>query len=108
MQLSWNFNYYAAGNALGIDLLHSPDLVKTDSAIAWKTGIWYWMTGTGSAGMTSHAAMTNGSGFGTTIRAINGIECDGGHPDQMQHRVSLYQQYVQVLGTTAGPGSLTC
>jgi predicted chitinase/chitodextrinase len=108
MQLSWNFNYYAAGNALGIDLLHTPDLVKTDAAVAWKTGIWYWMTGTGSAGMTSHAAMTNGSGFGTTIRAINGIECNGGHPDQMQHRVTLYQQYVQVLGTSTGPGSLTC
>jgi chitinase len=108
IQLSWNFNYYAAGNALGIDLLNHPDLVKTDAAIAWKTGIWYWMTGTGSAGMTSHAAMTNGSGFGTTIRAINGIECNGGHPDQMQSRVNKYQALVAALGTDVGPGTLTC
>jgi predicted chitinase/chitodextrinase len=108
IQLSWNFNYYAAGNALGVDLLHNPDLVKTDAAIAWKTGIWYWMTGTGSAGMTSHAAMTNGSGFGTTIRAINGIECNGGHPDQVQSRVNSYTRFTQLLGVGTGPGSLTC
>jgi chitodextrinase/predicted chitinase len=108
MQLSWNFNYKAAGDALGINLLNSPDLVKTDSAVAWKTGIWYWMTGTGGAGMTSHAAMTNGSGFGSTIRAINGIECNGGHPDQMQSRVTKYQALVAALGTDVGPGTLTC
>jgi predicted chitinase/chitodextrinase len=108
MQLSWNFNYKAAGDALNVDLLNHPDLVKTDSAIAWKTGIWYWMTGTGSAGMTSHSAMTNGSGFGTTIRAINGIECNGGHPDQMQSRVNKYKALVQILGTSTGPGTLTC
>jgi predicted chitinase len=107
MQLSWNFNYKAAGDALGINLLNSPDLVKTDSAVAWKTGIWYWMTGTGGAGMTSHAAMTNGSGFGSTIRAINGIECNGGHPDQMNHRVQLYQSFSQILGVSPG-GNLTC
>jgi chitinase len=108
IQLSWNFNYKAAGDALGVNLLSNPDLVKTDSAIAWKTGIWYWMTGTGSAGMTSHSAMTNGSGFGTTIRAINGIECNGGHPDQMQSRVNKYKSLVAALGTDVGPGTLTC
>jgi predicted chitinase/chitodextrinase len=107
IQLSWNFNYKAAGDALGIDLLNHPDLVSTDPSISWQTGIWYWMTGTGSAGTTSHGAMVNGNGFGTTIRAINGIECNGGHPDQMNHRVQLYQSFSQILGVSPG-GNLTC
>jgi predicted chitinase len=107
IQLSWNFNYKAAGDALGIDLLHSPNLVGTDASISWQTGLWYWMTGTGNAGTTSHNAMVNSQGFGTTIRAINSIECNGGNTAQMQHRVSLYQSYTAALGVPAG-SNLTC
>src|SRR4029079_14354426 len=33
IQLSWNFNYKAAGDALGINLLGNPYLVERDSAI---------------------------------------------------------------------------
>ncbi len=102
MQLSWDFNYKAAGAAIGADLLHNPNLVGTDSSIAWQTGTWYWMTGTGAAGMTSHQAMTGGSGFGTTIRAINSIECGGAHPDQVASRVAAYQRFTAVLGVPAG------
>jgi predicted chitinase len=107
IQLSWNFNYYAAGNALGVDLLDNPGLVGTDAAISWETGLWYWMTGTGNAGTTSHNAMVNGQGFGTTIRAINSIECNGGNTAEMQDRVNLYNRFVGVLGVPAG-GNLTC
>ena len=35
IQLSWNFNYKAAGDALGIDLLHNPYLVEQKAAVAW-------------------------------------------------------------------------
>ncbi|WP_030441790.1 glycoside hydrolase family 19 protein [Actinoplanes subtropicus] len=107
IQLSWNFNYYAAGNALGVDLLDNPNLVATDAAISWETGIWYWMTGTGNAGTTSHNAMVNGQGFGTTIRAINGIECNGGNTAEMQDRVNLYTRFAGILGVPTG-GNLTC
>ncbi|GAA2582152.1 hypothetical protein GCM10010399_09930 [Dactylosporangium fulvum] len=107
IQLSWNFNYKAAGDALGVDLLNNPDLVATNASISWQTGLWYWMTGTGGAGTTSHNAMVNGQGFGTTIRAINGIECNGGNPAQVQSRVNLYNQFVAILGVPAG-GNLTC
>ncbi|MFD0576869.1 glycoside hydrolase family 19 protein [Dactylosporangium darangshiense] len=107
IQLSWNFNYKAAGDALGVDLLNNPDLVATNSSISWQTGLWYWMTGTGNAGTTSHNAMVNGQGFGTTIRAINSIECNGGNTAQMQSRVNLYNQFVGILGVPAG-GNLTC
>src|SRR5207248_921543 len=41
IQLSWNFNYKAAGDALGIDLLDNPWLVENDAAVSWKTGLWY-------------------------------------------------------------------
>jgi predicted chitinase len=107
IQLSWNFNYYAAGNALGIDLLNNPNLVSTNAAVSWETGLWYWMTGTGNAGTTSHNAIVNGQGFGTTIRAINSIECNGGNTAQMQDRVNLYNRFTSILGVSPG-GNLTC
>ncbi len=107
IQLSWNFNYYAAGNALGVDLLNNPNLVATNASISWQTGLWYWMTGTGNAGTTSHNAMVNGQGFGTTIRAINGIECNGGNTAEMQSRVNAYNSFTGILGVSPG-GNLTC
>ncbi|GHB32867.1 MULTISPECIES: glycoside hydrolase family 19 protein [Streptomyces] len=103
IQLSWNFNYKAAGDALGIDLLGNPWLVQNDAAVAWKTGLWYWNTQNGPGTMTPHNAMVNQAGFGQTIRSINGsLECDGKNPAQVQSRVNNYQRFTQILGTTPG------
>ncbi|MFF7652256.1 glycoside hydrolase family 19 protein [Streptomyces sp. NPDC007983] len=103
IQLSWNFNYKAAGDALGIDLLGNPWLVQNDSAVSWKTALWYWNTQTGPGTMTPHNAMVNQRGFGETIRSINGsLECNGGNPGQVQSRIDAYQRFVQILGTTPG------
>jgi predicted chitinase len=103
IQLSWNFNYKAAGDALGIDLLHNPNLVQNDAAVSWKTGLWYWNTQTGPGTMTPHNAMVNGAGFGQTIRSINGsLECDGRNPAQVQSRVNNYNRFVGILGVPAG------
>ncbi|MFJ5215486.1 glycoside hydrolase family 19 protein [Streptomyces sp. NPDC088354] len=108
IQLSWNFNYKAAGDALGIDLLHNPWLVEQDAAVAWKTGLWYWNTQSGPGTMTGHNAMVNQAGFGQTIRSINGsLECDGRNPAQVQSRVTNYQRFTQILGVAAG-GNLYC
>ena len=108
IQLSWNFNYKAAGDALGIDLLDNPGLVETDASVSWKTGLWYWDTQSGPGSMTSHDAMVNGAGFGQTIRAINGsLECNGNNTAEMQDRVNDYEQFTQILGVPAG-GNLTC
>ncbi|MFC9498060.1 glycoside hydrolase family 19 protein [Streptomyces sp. NPDC056975] len=108
IQLSWNFNYKAAGDALGIDLLHNPYLVEQDAAVAWKTGLWYWNTQSGPGTMTPHNAMVNGAGFGETIRSINGsLECNGGNPGQVQSRIDRYKAFVQILGTTPG-NNLSC
>ncbi|MFF4301051.1 chitinase [Streptomyces sp. NPDC001601] len=108
IQLSWNFNYKAAGDSLGIDLLNNPWQVQNNSAVAWKTGLWYWNTQKGPGTMTGHNAMVNGAGFGQTIRSINGsLECDGKNPAQVQSRVSAYQRFTQILGVPAG-GNLYC
>ncbi|GIH74887.1 glycoside hydrolase family 19 protein [Planobispora longispora] len=108
IQLSWNFNYKAAGDALGIDLLRNPNLVQNDAAVAWKTALWYWNTQRGPGTMTPHDAIVNGRGFGETIRSINGsLECGGRNPAQVQSRVNSYQKFTQILGTTPG-SNLTC
>lgn len=108
IQLSWNFNYKAAGDALGIDLLRNPSLVQNDSAVAWKTALWYWNTQSGPGTMTGHNAIVNGAGFGQTIRSINGsLECDGRNPAQVQSRINSYQRFAGVLGVPTG-GGLSC
>jgi predicted chitinase len=103
IQLSWNFNYKAAGDALGIDLLNNPWLVQNDASVAWKTGLWYWNTQTGPGTMTPHNAMVNQAGFGQTIRSINGsLECDGRNPAQVQSRVDAYNRFTSILGVSPG------
>ncbi|KAB1939525.1 transglycosylase SLT domain-containing protein [Micromonospora sp. ALFpr18c] len=104
IQLSWNYNYYAAGNDLGYDLLHRPELVSTNSTVAWGTALWFWMRGGGSP----HSAITGTGGFGATIRIINGyLECGGKRPDAVGSRVSAYRKFCELLGVDPG-GNLTC
>jgi len=103
IQLSWNFNYKAAGDALGIDLLNNPDRVKNETSVAYQTAIWYWMTQRGPGTMTPHDAMVGSRGFGETIRSINGsLECNGGNPAQVQSRVDAYNRFTSILGVTPG------
>ena len=103
IQLSWNFNYKAAGDALGIDLLNNPDRVKNETSVAYQTAVWYWMTQRGPGTMTPHEAMVNSRGFGETIRSINGsLECNGGNPAQVQSRVDAYNRFTSILGVSPG------
>ena len=112
LQISWNYNYGAAGSALGLDLIDNPGLVATDGVVTWETALWYWMTQTGNAGVTPHNSMVNGPNFGQTINAINGgIECGqaaGSVGNQeMQDRVSLYTKFAGMLGVSTG-GNTGC
>jgi hypothetical protein len=53
--------------------------------------------------------MVNGAGFGETIRSINGaLECNGGNSAQVQSRINAYNNFIGILGTTAGPGNISC
>ncbi|MFJ7276605.1 chitinase [Kitasatospora sp. NPDC098663] len=109
LQISWNFNYKAAGDALHIDLLNNPSLAEKDPAVSWKTGLWFWNSQKGAGTMTAHDAIVNGKGFGETIRSINGdLECNGKNPDERNDRINLYKKFVGVLGTDVGGGNISC
>jgi len=108
LQISWNYNYGAAGEALGLPLLANPDLVAQDSAVAWKTGLWFWNTQTGAGSMTCHDAMVHARGFGETIRTINGaLECNRGGGGPVQSRVEQYKRICGILGVDPG-NNLSC
>jgi chitinase len=108
IQLSWNGNYCAAGNALGVDLKNDPDRVARDATIAWRTGLWFWMTQAGAGSRPAHDSIVNGFGFGQTIMSINGaLECYGRNPAQVQSRVNNYLNFTGKLGVSPG-GNTGC
>ncbi|GLJ38902.1 hypothetical protein SUGI_0793020 [Cryptomeria japonica] len=92
LQLSWNYNYGTAGNYLKFDGLNNPEIVASDSTISFKTAVWFWMVNS-----NCHKAITNGQGFGATIRAINGMECNGGNSGAVSSRVNYYQKFCKQL-----------
>ena len=114
MQLSWNYNYGAAGQALGYDLLDNPDLVKLDGAIAFSTALWFWMTPQPPK-PSCHDVMSGRwtpspddaskgrvPGFGMTINIINGgLECGKPTDERVERRVRFYRQFCQMLGVSA-------
>jgi chitodextrinase len=105
IQLSWNFNYCSAGQALGLNLWANPNLVEQNSAIAWRTAFWYWMTQSGPGTQPAHSCIINNAGFGCTIRSINGaLECNGGNPAQVQSRINNFNLFKAIIGATSvGP-----
>ncbi|NRF66889.1 chitinase [Aquincola sp. S2] len=107
IQLSWNYQYRAAGQAIGVDLWSEPDLVATDPKIAWQTALWYWMTQPGPGRMTSHAAIVDGFGFGETTRSINGaLECDKPADEAVQRklarRIGFYREAAALFEVDVG------
>ena len=103
IQLSWNYQYKAAGEALGLDLWADPDRVARDSTVAWQTALWYWITQPGESTQTAHAALYAGAGFGATTRAINGpLECDKPtDPEALRknaRRAQFYKHASELLG----------
>jgi chitodextrinase len=105
IQLSWNFNYCSAGQALGLNLWANPNLVEQNPAIAWRTAMWYWMTQNGPGNQPAHSCIINNAGFGCTIRSINGaLECNGGNPAQVQSRINNFNLFKAIIGATSvGP-----
>ncbi|WP_019505218.1 glycoside hydrolase family 19 protein [Pleurocapsa sp. PCC 7319] len=115
MQLSWNYNYGAAGQALGQALLTNPDLVKSDGVISFSTALWFWMTPQppkpschdvmSGLWTPSPEDISKGRlpGFGMTINIINGgLECSIPTPPQVDSRVGFYQRFTQMLGVSTG------
>ncbi|GLJ05757.1 hypothetical protein SUGI_0024640 [Cryptomeria japonica] len=100
-----NYNYIAAGKAIGFDGLNDPDIVARDPTISFKTAIWFWMTAQ-SPKPSSHDVMTgrwtpSGSdnaagrvaGYGMTTNIINGgLECGSGSNAKMEDRIGFFKR----------------
>ncbi|KAG9447044.1 hypothetical protein H6P81_013172 [Aristolochia fimbriata] len=99
LQLTWNYNYGAAGKGNDFDGLGNPEIVASDPVVSFKAALWFWMTNV-------HNAITSDQGFGATIRAINSMEC-GGSSDKAASRIELFQKYCGQLGVSPG-GNLNC
>ncbi|KAE9353746.1 hypothetical protein PF008_g4856 [Phytophthora fragariae] len=98
IQLSWNYNYYNAGKALGIDLLGNPDIVANDTAVTWMTALWYWMTPQG--GRVIHDVVAGENGFAQSTKIINGaLECGPAAPNKVneQQRIKYYAKMCEAL-----------
>ncbi|KAH9611349.1 hypothetical protein KSS87_006103 [Heliosperma pusillum] len=99
LQLTWNYNYGAAGQSIGFDGLNAPETVANDVVTSFKAALWYWVTNV-------HSVLNQG--FGASIRAINGAqECNGLNQDEANDRIQLYQQYCGVFGVDSGQ-NLSC
>ncbi|XP_066359303.1 chitinase 5-like [Miscanthus floridulus] len=98
LQISWNYNYGAAGQRIGFDGLRNPDTVAKDPLVSFESALWFWMTNV-------HQAMPRG--FGATTRVINSGECDGKAPDKVSDRVNYYKKFCQQLNVDPG-NNLTC
>ncbi|KAB1213074.1 Chitinase 4 [Morella rubra] len=97
LQLTWNYNYGAAGNIIGFDGLNSPETMATDPLISFKTTLWFWMNNVPQV-----------VSQGSAIRAINGaVECNGGNFAAVQSRIQYYTQYWNQFGVATGV-NLSC
>jgi hypothetical protein len=101
LQITWNYNYGQAGEALGLPLLANPSLVSSDPAIAFKAAIWFWMSRQPLE--SPHSAIVTGQGFAKTIEMVNGaLECNGQQPQKTANRVKAFQHFCSLLGVDPG------
>ncbi|CAL5049735.1 unnamed protein product [Urochloa decumbens] len=110
IQISYNYNYGPAGQAIGQNLLANPDLVATDPTVSFKTALWFWMTPQ-SPKPSSHDVITGQwtpcsadqaagrlPGYGVITNIINGgLECGRG-----VDRIGFYKRYCDLLGVSYG------
>ncbi|KAJ0052020.1 hypothetical protein Pint_00753 [Pistacia integerrima] len=120
MQLSWNYNYGAAGKALGFDGLKNPEIVANNSLIAFKTAIWFWMTEqkpkpschnvmVGKYRPTeADIAANRTAGYGLVTNIINGgLECGIANHGGVNDRIGYFQRYATLFNVDTGP-NLDC
>ncbi|TKY58345.1 Endochitinase protein [Spatholobus suberectus] len=115
IQLTHNYNYGPAGQAIGRDLINNPDLVATDPNVSFKTAVWFWMTAQGNK-PSCHDVITGRwtptsadrsagrvPGYGAITNIINGgLECGHGPDARAQDRIGFYQRYCTLFGVSLG------
>jgi chitinase len=116
LQLTYAYNYGAAGKDLSLPLLTSPELVSKDGVVAFKTALWFWMKAQ-SPKPSCHEVMCGKwqpapedlaggrkPGFGMTINIINGgVECrdnSAAARDARDERMGFYKHFALALGVT--------
>ncbi|HEY4207220.1 MAG TPA: chitinase [Puia sp.] len=118
LQLTYAYNYGAAGQDLGLPLLARPELVSQDGVVAFKAALWFWMKAqppkpschdviTGKWQPTpADIAGRRTPGFGMTINIINGgVECKDNTPaarEAREERIGFYKHFAAALGVTVG------
>ncbi|MFQ6633471.1 hypothetical protein Gotur_011789 [Gossypium turneri] len=120
IQLSWNYNYGPAGKAVGFDGLRNPEIVANNSLIAFKTGLWFWMTEQ-SPKPSCHDVMVGKyvpteadlaanrtAGYGLVTNIINGgLECGIPNDARVNDRIGFFERYAQLFKVDTGP-NLDC
>ncbi|KAJ0399215.1 hypothetical protein P43SY_001881 [Pythium insidiosum] len=109
IQLTWNYNYKAYGDSIGVDLVNHPNWVATDATIAWGSALWYWMTPFQPFG-SIHDVFRNVSDasdfdFARTTMLLNGrLECGANpvSPDPETQRIALLKRFASVFGVSPG------
>jgi chitinase len=115
IQISYNYNYGPAGQAIGAGILANPDLVASDPTVSFETAVWFWMTPQ-SPKPSCHAVMTGQwtpsaadtaagrlPGYGVVTNIINGgLECGHGADSRVADRIGFYKRYCDLLGVSYG------
>ncbi|XP_073106012.1 basic endochitinase A isoform X2 [Elaeis guineensis] len=115
IQISYNYNYGPAGEAIGQDLLNNPDLVATNPDVSFETALWFWMTPQ-SPKPSCHDVITGQwtpsaadqaagrvPGYGVITNIINGgLECGRGQDSRVEDRIGFYKRYCDLLGVSYG------
>uniref|UniRef100_A0A2N9G7K7 chitinase n=1 Tax=Fagus sylvatica TaxID=28930 RepID=A0A2N9G7K7_FAGSY len=112
IQLTHNYNYGQAGQAIGADLINNPELVATDPTISFKTAIWFWMTPQSSKpsnhdviiGKWKLAADTSA---GRVSNCGTLLECGDGSDSRVADKIGYYKRYCDILGVSYG-NNLDC
>ncbi|XP_002439136.2 chitinase 12 [Sorghum bicolor] len=115
IQISYNYNYGPAGQAIGAGILANPDLVAADATVSFETAVWFWMTPQ-SPKPSCHDVMTGQwtpsaadiaagrlPGYGVVTNIINGgLECGHGADTRVADRIGFYKRYCDLLGVSYG------
>ena len=94
--LTWSDNYRACGNAIGVDLVNNPDLLKYDKEVAARAAVWYWNS-------RNCSAYADRGDFGAVCELMNRGQADGGPVNNWDERLAVYERAKAVIGTGTKP-----
>jgi hypothetical protein len=109
ISISWNYDYYAASQSMtgnADTLCSNPDLVSTNSQVAWGVGIYKWMEKMqfGTQGSTAHKQALK-SNFGGTVEALYGdLECPSNQWSSAAHVTMVLERVNNVCKAGAALG----